>query len=461
MVRALLVRGMLAGLLAGVLGFVFAHQVGEASVDTAIAFESYVEYDVHHEAPEVELVGRDLQSTAGLGTGTLIYGIGLGGLFGLVFAAVYGRLGGLAARATAAVLGLLGFIAVYLVPFLKYPANPPAVGDQVTIQYRTAVYLLLVLVSVAMMVFAVALQRRLMVRFGGWNATLLAAGVYILAMAVCYAVLPDDQRGAARRAAERHRRRHARRRDVPAHRPVVVPRRLARSAGRGVGDYRAGIWRPGRAPSRTTGARGTARARAGRGPSELTRAALHADAAARGAALHLRHVDDQRAARFVGLVLLLDVLDHVPHAGADFGVRLDVADALDDERRAGIRIAVEQRDVRVLGDGRGHAARLLAHPDRQLRRAVDLHAAAQRQVRLAVLVDVRHGHRRVVAQRAVDQAAGGIGNGVRLLCRRLRHDLLVDGRNLAVAVEREGQMHFARRCAHGWERGVDASLVAL
>ena len=168
----------------------FAHQVGEASVDTAIAFESYVEYDVHHESPEVELVGRDLQSTAGLGTGTLIYGIGLGGLFGLVFAAVYGRLGGLAARATAAVLGLLGFIAAYLVPFLKYPANPPAVGDQVTIQYRTAVYLLLVLVSVAMMVFAVALQRRLMVRFGDWNATLLAAGVYILAMAVCYAVFP-------------------------------------------------------------------------------------------------------------------------------------------------------------------------------------------------------------------------------------------------------------------------------
>jgi len=78
---------MLAGLLAGVLGFVFAHQVGEASVDTAIAFESYVEYDVHHEEPEVELVGRNLQSTAGLGTGTLIYGIGLGGLFGLVFAA--------------------------------------------------------------------------------------------------------------------------------------------------------------------------------------------------------------------------------------------------------------------------------------------------------------------------------------------------------------------------------------
>jgi hypothetical protein len=181
---------MLAGLLAGVLAFVFAHQVGEPSVDTAIAFESYVEYDVHHEAPEMELVSRDLQSTAGLGTGTLIYGVALGGMFALVFAAVYGRLGVLPARGTSAVLGLLGFVAVYLVPFLKYPANPPAVGDPVTIQYRTAVYLVIVLASIAAMVFAVVLQRRLLARFGGWNATLLAAGAYIVAMAVCFAVFP-------------------------------------------------------------------------------------------------------------------------------------------------------------------------------------------------------------------------------------------------------------------------------
>jgi len=190
MVGALLIRGMLVGLLAGVLGFVFAHQLGEPSVDTAIAFESYVEYDVHHEAPEVELVSRDLQSTAGLGTGTLIYGVALGGIFALVFAATYGRLGSLGARATAVILGLLGFVAVYLVPFLKYPANPPAVGDPVTIQYRTGVYLVLVVASIAAMVFAVVLQRRLVARFGNWNATLLAGGAYLLAMAVCYAVFP-------------------------------------------------------------------------------------------------------------------------------------------------------------------------------------------------------------------------------------------------------------------------------
>jgi len=190
MVRTLLIRGMLAGLLAGILGFLFARQLGEPPVDTAIAFESYVEYTVRHEAPEVELVSRPLQSSAGLGTGTLIYGVALGGVFALVFAATYGRLGPLAARGTAAVLGVLGFTAVYLVPFLKYPANPPSIGNPDTIHYRTAVYVVLIMASIVAMVLAALLQRRYVERFGGWNATLLAGGAYLAVIALCYAVLP-------------------------------------------------------------------------------------------------------------------------------------------------------------------------------------------------------------------------------------------------------------------------------
>jgi len=181
---------MLAGCLAGVVGFCFAWLVGEAPVNRAMAFESYVEYTVHHEEPEEEMVSRRLQSTAGLGTGTLIYGVALGGIFSLVFVAAYGRLKPFAARGTAAMLGGLGFTAIYLVPFLKYPANPPSIGDPDTISMRTGLYLVMVLVSVAAMVLAVMFQQRLAPRFGGWDATLIAGGAYIVVIAVCYLLLP-------------------------------------------------------------------------------------------------------------------------------------------------------------------------------------------------------------------------------------------------------------------------------
>jgi len=190
MVRNLLIRGMLAGLVSGVLGFCFAWAVGESPVNAAIAFEQYVEYTVHHEEPEDEVVSRRLQSTAGLATGTLIYGVALGGIFSLVFTAAYGRLRPLGARGTAALLGVLGFAAVYLAPFLKYPANPPAVGDPDTIQYRTYAYLAMMLVSVVAMVIAVMWQQRLAQRIGTLDATLLAGGAYLVVIALCYLVLP-------------------------------------------------------------------------------------------------------------------------------------------------------------------------------------------------------------------------------------------------------------------------------
>jgi hypothetical protein len=181
---------MLVGLLAGLAAFGFARWKGEPSVDRAIAFESYVEHDLHHEAAEPAPVSRALQDSAGLGTGALVYGVAMGGVFALVFSVAYGRLGLRTARGTAALLAFLGFVAVYLVPLLKYPPNPPSVGQADTIGRRTALYLGLLVLSIAAMVGAVVVRRRLVPRFGEWNATLMAGGGYIVAMAICYLALP-------------------------------------------------------------------------------------------------------------------------------------------------------------------------------------------------------------------------------------------------------------------------------
>ena len=74
----------------------------------------------------------------GLFTGVVVYSAAFGGLFALVFAFAYGRIGRPDPRVTAALLAVAGFVVVSLVPALKYPPNPPAVGNPETIGYRTA-----------------------------------------------------------------------------------------------------------------------------------------------------------------------------------------------------------------------------------------------------------------------------------------------------------------------------------
>lgn len=128
--RALLVRGMLAGLLAGAVAFLVAYLLGESKVDAAIAIEEAGQHAAGvHDHGESAPVSRALQATAGLGTGVLLYGVALGGIAALVFCFALGRIGRFGPRATAALVTGGLFVTVTLVPFFKYPANPPAVGD--------------------------------------------------------------------------------------------------------------------------------------------------------------------------------------------------------------------------------------------------------------------------------------------------------------------------------------------
>lgn len=187
MVRTLLIRGMFVGLLAGLLVFGFGKVFGEPQVDRAITFESAMDAAKAkaEEAKgipvveEPELVSRSVQAGLGLLTGVAVYSTAFGGLFALVFAVAGRRAANLRPRAVSALLAASGFIAVYVVPNLKYPANPPSVGDPDTIRQ-----------PVAAMIAAAVLRKRLAERLGGWNAALIAAGGYVIAVIVAAAILP-------------------------------------------------------------------------------------------------------------------------------------------------------------------------------------------------------------------------------------------------------------------------------
>jgi predicted cobalt transporter CbtA len=196
---------MLIGIVAGLLCFSFLKIVGEPQVDRAIAFETQLDeakaraeaqaliakgLAAPKEEPEPELVSRRVQAGIGLFTGVMIYNVAFGGLFALAFGLAYGRMGDFDPRTTAALLAALGFVAVYIVPNLKYPANPPSVGDPATIGMRTALYFSMIAISLAAMIAAGTLRLRLLARHAPWNAFLIAAGAYLIVVAVVGLALP-------------------------------------------------------------------------------------------------------------------------------------------------------------------------------------------------------------------------------------------------------------------------------
>jgi len=128
-------------------------------------------------------------------TGLVGLGAGIGAIFGVMFAFANGRLAGpglgkLSPAATSTLLAFYGIWSVYIIPALKYPPNPPAVGDPDTIKLRTGVYFLMMALSIASTVGALMLRSRLVPKLGAWNGAVMALLAYIVVIAIVYLVLP-------------------------------------------------------------------------------------------------------------------------------------------------------------------------------------------------------------------------------------------------------------------------------
>lgn len=193
-------RGLLAGALGGILAFIWSWVFIEPVIDRAIEFEDGV--SAAHEAIEhgghahdhgaaggIEIT-RTVQSTIGLGFGLVAFSVAMGALLAVLFCVAYGRIATLSARATAVLLAGGMLIALWIVPSLKYPPNPPAVSLDETIQQRTLLYLLLTVLSAALLVGSVLLARKLAPRFGAWNAALIGAADYLVSVAVVFLLMP-------------------------------------------------------------------------------------------------------------------------------------------------------------------------------------------------------------------------------------------------------------------------------
>jgi len=151
-----------AGLIAGLLASVFHQVLTEPVIDRAIAAEeARAAAQPGHTHDEEPVVGRGGQKI-GLVVGLVLYGLTWGLLIGLALYAsrAWAPSGWSLGRRGLIVAGLGGW-SVALFPFLKYPANPPGVGEPATIEYRQTLYLGFIALAVLGMLLATLLQRRL------------------------------------------------------------------------------------------------------------------------------------------------------------------------------------------------------------------------------------------------------------------------------------------------------------
>lgn len=199
--RNFLIRGLLAGFIASLFSFGIAYTVGEPQVDAAIAVEEANaaapveptddghEHSHADEDPGTE-VSRDNQSTFGLATGIIAVGTALGGVIGLASAFAVGRIGRLRPSQSTAVVALVGYVSFSLVPFLKYPATPPAVGNGDTIGDRTLYYFIVQGIAILAAIAAVLVARRLLDRIGTYRTLLVTTGGFLVVVVVTALAMP-------------------------------------------------------------------------------------------------------------------------------------------------------------------------------------------------------------------------------------------------------------------------------
>lgn len=189
-VLSLLGRGVLAGAGGGVIAAGFGFLVAEPVIDRAIAFEAARAHDAGEEHA-VEVFTRSTQHL-GLLVGLIATGIAVGVLYSLVYVALHRSDVDADPWWRSLRLAGVGFLAVFGLPFLRYPANPPGVGDPATVDLRTRSWLAAIGIGVVVAALAYAAVRQLAQRGASEPVRHLAgAGIMVLGFAAMF-LLPGN-----------------------------------------------------------------------------------------------------------------------------------------------------------------------------------------------------------------------------------------------------------------------------
>lgn len=187
---------LLAGAIAGtILGI-----INQVAVEPYI--EQAIELEMHNTAQSGQVINsaefaayRFWQKGGEIIAGTIL-GLSIGSLYGIVFAYTRGSISGTNNNKKKALLvaGIMWFV-LFLMPALKYPPNPPAVGDPETIYYRQSLYVAFLAIS-GFSALGLAFLYRKMVMASSNNtkkkAIIIIPSAYAAIMAGAYLAMPAN-----------------------------------------------------------------------------------------------------------------------------------------------------------------------------------------------------------------------------------------------------------------------------
>jgi len=149
--RGFVWRGLAAGAAGGAAWALFLRFVTETQIGFALEFEDAAGLGA---APgEAAMFSRSTQHWGGM-AGALLYGTVLGLVLAVIVAALHHRIASRNEFGRAARISVGAFVALVAIPMMKYPPNPPTVGNPDTVNQRTSDFLLLMGASIVVVFVA-------------------------------------------------------------------------------------------------------------------------------------------------------------------------------------------------------------------------------------------------------------------------------------------------------------------
>jgi hypothetical protein len=180
-------RGLQAGAVGGLLAGAFGFLLAEPLMDRAVKLEAARQKAAGEHT--VETFSRHTQHVGYL-IATLVVGLAFGVLYGVVHGLVHRDQSDLWGRALR--LGGGAFFGVALVPFLRYPSNPPGVGDPGTIDTRSHLWEVSIVIGLVGAILAAQVARGLKDRGVRPSLRQLAAtGVLVATVALTFVLPPN------------------------------------------------------------------------------------------------------------------------------------------------------------------------------------------------------------------------------------------------------------------------------